>query len=99
MTLADANERFDLRRYQQPPFDPLAVPSPLAGVKAHLKGDLEDEVLFTVTSDVELAADVGGRGVDVDLADHARHGGSSRCVADGPEPTRNRSVARGSGRP
>ena len=29
LPLAEANERFDLRRYQVPPFDPLAVPSPL----------------------------------------------------------------------
>ena len=39
LPLAEANERFDLRRYQVPPFDPLAVPSPLAEVKASLKDD------------------------------------------------------------
>ena len=54
MPLADANERFDLRRYQEPPFDPLAIPSPLVQVKAQLKDERKDEVMFTVTSDVEI---------------------------------------------
>lgn len=54
MPLADANDRFDLRRYQEPPFDPLAVPSPLAQVKSQLKEENKDDVMFTVTSDTEI---------------------------------------------
>jgi transglutaminase-like putative cysteine protease len=51
---AESNERFDLRRYQVPPFDPLAVPSPLAEVKASLKDDRKADVVFTVTSDTPV---------------------------------------------
>ena len=51
---AEANERFDLRRYQVPPFDPLAVPSPLAEVKASLKDDRKADVVFTVTGDTPV---------------------------------------------
>jgi transglutaminase-like putative cysteine protease len=51
---AESNERFDLRRYQVPPFDPLAVPSPLAEVKASLKDDRKSDVVFTVTSDTPV---------------------------------------------
>ena len=51
---AESNERFDLRRYQVPPFDPLAVPSPLAEVKASLKDDRKDDVVFTVTGDTPI---------------------------------------------
>ena len=48
---AEAHERFDLRRYQVPPFDPLAVPSPLAEVKASLKDDRKADVVFIVSGD------------------------------------------------
>jgi transglutaminase-like putative cysteine protease len=51
---AESNERFDLRRYQVPPFDPLAVPSPLAEVKASLKDDRKADVVFTVTGDTPI---------------------------------------------
>jgi transglutaminase-like putative cysteine protease len=51
---AESNERFDLRRYQVPPFDPLAVPSPLAEVKASLKDDRKADVVFTVTGDTPV---------------------------------------------
>ena len=55
LPLADAHERFDLRRYQVPPFDPLALPSPLVQVKANLKENRKDDVVFTITGDpVEL---------------------------------------------
>ena len=53
---ADSNERFDLRRYQVPPFDPLPVPSPLAEVKASLKDDRKDDVVFTVAGDTPVTA-------------------------------------------
>lgn len=49
LPLADAHERFDLRRYQQPPFDPLALPSPLVQVKANLKEPRREATVFTVT--------------------------------------------------
>jgi transglutaminase-like putative cysteine protease len=51
---ANANERFDLRRYQVPPFDPLAVPSPLAEVKASLKDDRKDDVVFTASGEAPI---------------------------------------------
>ena len=51
LPLAEANERFDLRRYQEPPFDPLAVPSPLVQLKASLKDDRKDDVVFVVTGE------------------------------------------------
>lgn len=54
LPLAGANERFDLRRYQVPPFDPLAVPSPLAEVKASLKDDRKKEVVFTVAGETPV---------------------------------------------
>lgn len=54
LPLAGANERFDLRRYQVPPFDPLAVPSPLAQVKASLKEDRKDDVVFTISGDTPI---------------------------------------------
>jgi transglutaminase-like putative cysteine protease len=52
---AEAHERFDLRRYQVPPFDPLTVPSPLAEVKASLKDDRKDDVVFTVSGDTAIS--------------------------------------------
>ncbi len=54
LPLAAANERFDLRRYQVPPFDPLAIPSPLAQVKASLKDERKDDVVFTVSGDTPI---------------------------------------------
>ena len=54
LPLADANERFDLRQYQVPPFDPLAIPSPLAQVKASLKDERKDDVVFTVSGDTPV---------------------------------------------
>ena len=37
-----------------PPFDPLAVPSPLAEVKASLKDDRKEDVVFTVAGDTPV---------------------------------------------
>ena len=54
LPLAEANERFDLRRYQVPPFDPLAVPSPLVQVKASLKDERRDDVVFVVAGDTPI---------------------------------------------
>lgn len=51
LPLADANERFDLREYLTPPFDPLAIPSPLVGVKGELLDTREEEPVFTVRAD------------------------------------------------
>ena len=54
LPLAEAHERFDLRRYQVPPFDPLAVPSPLVQVKASLKDERRDDVVFVVSGDTPI---------------------------------------------
>ncbi|MEM9463986.1 MAG: transglutaminaseTgpA domain-containing protein [Actinomycetota bacterium] len=54
MPLAEANERFDLRRYQTSPFDPLAAPSPLVQVKAYLQEQNADRVVFRATADVPI---------------------------------------------
>lgn len=54
LPLAGANERFDLRRYQVPPFDPLTVPSPLAEVKASLKDERKEDVVFSVTGETPV---------------------------------------------
>ena len=37
-----------------PPFDPLAVPSPLAEVKASLKDERKEDVVFTVAGDTPV---------------------------------------------
>ncbi len=54
LPLADAEERFDLRQYQVPPFDPLAVASPLVQLKASLKDERRDDVVFVVSGDSEI---------------------------------------------
>lgn len=51
LPLADANERFDLRQFQTPPFDPLEQPSPLVQLKVGLLEANQDEVVFRVTAD------------------------------------------------
>ena len=51
---ASANERYDLRDQVVPPWDPLALPSPLVQVKAQLAAAVEDEVVFEVESDEPL---------------------------------------------
>ena len=52
--------RVELRELRQSPWDPLAVPSPLVEVKGQLVGDVENELLFTVSgpevSRIRLAA-------------------------------------------
>lgn len=47
---ADDNDRFDLRRFQTPPFDPLSVPTPLGQVKAGLQDANADRTVFEVRS-------------------------------------------------
>lgn len=47
---ATANERFDLRDLQVPPFDPLAEPTPLSQIKAGQQESNADRVVFRVTS-------------------------------------------------
>ncbi len=54
LPLAASNERFDLREYQTPPFDPLKQPSPLVQIKAALQAENADRVLFTVTTDTRV---------------------------------------------
>ncbi len=54
LPLADANERYDLRDEIEPPWDPLALPSPLVDTKASLVAEREDEVVFTYESEVPL---------------------------------------------
>ncbi|MET0325045.1 MAG: transglutaminaseTgpA domain-containing protein, partial [Ilumatobacteraceae bacterium] len=51
---AEARDRFDLREYQVPPFDPLAVPSPLVQVKASLKDERRDDVVFVVSGETPV---------------------------------------------
>jgi transglutaminase-like putative cysteine protease len=54
LPLAEAHERYDLRDQVQPPWDPLSVPSPLVQLKASLKQNRVDDVMFTVRSDEPL---------------------------------------------
>ena len=49
--LVGAHERFDLRDYQDPPFDPLREPSPLSQVKAGLQEQNADRIVFSVVAD------------------------------------------------
>ena len=51
---ASANERYDLRDQVVPPWDPLALPSPLVQTKAQLAAAVEDEVVFEVQADEPL---------------------------------------------
>lgn len=48
--LVEEAERFDLRDYRENPWDPLDVPSPLVTLKASLKEDAPDDVVFRVRS-------------------------------------------------
>lgn len=50
MPNADANERFDLRRFQTPPFDPLNEPTPLGQVKTGLQEANADKVVLRATA-------------------------------------------------
>lgn len=54
LPFAAANERFDLRDRNEPPWDPLAIPSPLVELKGQLREALRDEVVFTVQSDATI---------------------------------------------
>ncbi|MFT7601071.1 MAG: transglutaminase-like putative cysteine protease [Acidimicrobiales bacterium] len=54
LPLATNNERFDLRDYQERPWDPLTEPSPLVTLKASLKEGRSDDVVFTVSADEPL---------------------------------------------
>lgn len=54
LPLAEANSRYDLRNQQTPPWDPLAVPSPLVELKASLIEGRRDDVVFTVQSDTPI---------------------------------------------
>jgi transglutaminase-like putative cysteine protease len=54
LPLAEAHDRYDLRDRIDPPWDPLAVPSPLVQLKASLKEHRVDDVVFTVRSDAPL---------------------------------------------
>jgi transglutaminase-like putative cysteine protease len=84
LPLAEAHERFDLRRYQVPPFDPLAVPSPLVQLKSSLKDDRKEDVVFTVEGDevdrwpVAVLTDYDG--VVWTVADPDRHADAAQFV-------------------
>ena len=54
MPFASANERFDLREFQTPPYDPLRQPTPLVQLKAAYQEANSDIVVFSVTSDTAL---------------------------------------------
>ncbi|HWM21679.1 MAG TPA: transglutaminaseTgpA domain-containing protein [Ilumatobacteraceae bacterium] len=54
LPLAESRERFDLRDRVVPPWDPLALPSPLVQVKAALAADREEDVVFEVRSDTPV---------------------------------------------
>ncbi len=46
-----SSHRLDLRQFQDRPWDPLELPSPLVTLKASLKEGRSDDVVFTVTAD------------------------------------------------
>ena len=54
LPLADAHDRYDLRDQIDPPWDPLAVPSPLVQLKASLQETRADDVVFTARSDTPI---------------------------------------------
>jgi len=54
LPLADSNERFDLRQFQDNPWDPLDEPSPLVTIKEQLKPDAEDQIMFRIDSDAAV---------------------------------------------
>jgi transglutaminase-like putative cysteine protease len=54
LPLAEARDRYDLRDRIDPPWDPLAVPSPLVQLKASLKEHRVDDVVFTVRADTPV---------------------------------------------
>lgn len=54
LPLAGANERYDLRQHVTPPWDPLALPSPLVEVKASLVDERRDTVVFHVDATTKL---------------------------------------------
>lgn len=84
LPLADAHERFDLRQYQSPPFDPLLLPSPLTQVKANLKENRREETVFTIRGEpverwsVAVLTDYDG--VVWTVADPVRRRGSEAFV-------------------
>jgi transglutaminase-like putative cysteine protease len=85
LPFAEAHERFDLRRYQVPPFDPLAVPSPLVQLKASLKDERREHVVFTVAGDTEVdrwpvAVLTDYDGVVWTVADPDRHAAAAEFV-------------------
>ncbi len=51
LPFVEADDRYDLRDRQVPPWDPLAVPSPLVALKGSLRDEQRDDVLFVVDSD------------------------------------------------
>lgn len=55
LPFADESTRFDLRDLQTPPWDPLAVASPLTEVKAGLKSASDEQVaIFRITGDTPV---------------------------------------------
>ncbi len=50
LPLMEGRDRFDLRRFQDRPWNPLDLPSPLVTLKASLKDGRSDDVVFVVTS-------------------------------------------------
>jgi transglutaminase-like putative cysteine protease len=55
LPLAAAHERYDLRSQSTPPWNPLAVPSPLVQLKASLAEEHRDDVVFTAHADQPIA--------------------------------------------
>ena len=55
LPLASANDRYDLRDHVTPPWDPLALPSPLVEVKSSLVDERRDAVVFHVDSPTKLS--------------------------------------------
>src|SRR4029453_5659303 len=54
LPLAEARDRYDLADRMAPPWDPLGVPSPLVQLKASLKENRVNDVVFTVHADTPL---------------------------------------------
>ena len=54
LPFASANERFDLRDRNEPPWDPLLISSPLVQLKGELKDEAQDDLVFTVQSETPV---------------------------------------------
>ncbi len=82
MPLVGTRDRFDLRQYQDRPWDPLDEPSPLVTVKASLKEGQRERELFVVRSDTPVTR--------LNLATLSSYAGTVWTVADAEESSKSR---------